>query len=80
MGEVVVGTPKTFSSKKVDFFVYRPAATLTSSLTTNNPETAKPIGPELVHLCKSFSRLVLLLPSDIILDQLGLMLPSLPNN
>lgn len=80
LGEVVVGTPKSFNPKYIDIFVSRPANSEISSLLTNTPTATSShpacLSTTLPTLCTLYPKLIFLLPPTIILDQLGMLLPA----
>ncbi|CAM6001712.1 unnamed protein product [Sphagnum balticum] len=77
--ETLLGGANCFNKGVVDYYVYCPRAESIPYLLSHNTNKELPLYAELQELCQRCSWVVLLLPAETILDQLGMVLPYLPN-
>lgn len=77
--DTLMGGVRCYKKGSVDYFVYYPKGETLNCLLQHNIHQEFPLAAELQELCLSCRWVVLLLPAETILDQLGMVLPSLPD-
>lgn len=78
LGQAVISTPRSFNSKFIDIMVSRPSIKSIQSLLIHNTEYSVSLSEYVSYLSTSFPKIVLILPAETILDQLGIILSDSP--